>query len=30
VLAQVQAGLAVRMAVLHDLVAGEARLEAVA
>jgi aspartate carbamoyltransferase catalytic subunit len=30
VLAQVRAGLAVRMAVLHDLVAGEARLEAVA
>jgi aspartate carbamoyltransferase catalytic subunit len=30
VLAQVRAGLTVRMAVLHDLVAGEARLEAVA
>ena len=30
VLAQVRAGLAVRMAVLHDLVAGSARLEAVA
>jgi aspartate carbamoyltransferase catalytic subunit len=30
VLAQVRAGLAVRMAVLHDLLAGEARLEAVA
>ncbi|HET9506426.1 MAG TPA: aspartate carbamoyltransferase catalytic subunit [Gaiellaceae bacterium] len=30
VLEQVRAGLAVRMAVLHDLVAGEARLEAVA